>query len=118
MAMINNIQIKQVAKDVEDRGYNYDYVGIRIEEEVNSVIGTILDHQSSVWEDGNELDEKLNGVCAIDIDRVKELSNVAYNGYLGNIVLILGSEHAEYGEDAGEIIMENPVVLDIIVLED
>ena len=116
--MTNNKQLKEIANEILNREYNYEYVGVRVEEEINNEIGQIAGHTSSVWIDNVEQEEKLNGVCAINVRRADELSNSTYCGYLGNIIVVLGSERAECGEDDGEIIMEEPIILDIITVEE
>jgi hypothetical protein len=40
-----------------------------------------------------------------------------YEGYLGDTILVLGSNNAEGGNDPGEIVMIEPKVLDIIDAE-
>lgn len=113
--MVNNKQIRQLAEQLKQKEYDFEYIGIRVQEEIgNSKIGYIVRHKSNVWDDGNMLRKKLNGVCAIDINNAKMLSNVDYNGYMGNIILVLGCNEVEYGEDAGEIIMQHAKILDII----
>jgi len=108
--MTDNKTIKDIAKNIKNS--EYDFIGIRVEEEINQSIGQIVTHKSYVWDDGVQTDELINGVCAIDITQVKYLDN--FGGYFGKIVYILGSYSAEYGNDCGEIIMRDAVVLDII----
>lgn len=76
-----------------------------------------IDHKSLVWIDGEMTDEKLDGVCATDIDLddiARSLTRHSRSGYYGEHVAILAGGHSMSGEDAGEIIMENPDVIAIL----
>lgn len=110
--MIDFVQIKEIANDLKAKDFEYDYIGIRVQEELYENIGDTVNHKSYVWDDGNILDEQLDGICAIDINEAHWIGD--FGGYLGEYVLILGSYSAQYGNDPGEIIMRDAVVLDII----
>lgn len=90
----------------------YECVGIRVQEDsYGQRVGDVMDHNSRVWIDGDETEEELDGVCAIK----SNMTGVACE-YFGNTVLVLGSNCYTYGEDAGEVIMQEPTVLAIIEL--
>lgn len=86
---------------------DYDFVAVRIQE-VPFELGEI-DHVSHVWVDGNETDEELAGICGIN---VKDLQ---YAGdYYGDYAAIICGDCAMGGEDMGELIIEDPVVVEIL----
>lgn len=114
--MVRYKTIKKIAEQLLQKEFDYDYVGIRIQEEKTEKIGEIMAHKSYVWDDGEMTDERLNGVCAVDIKQAKALFD--FGGYDGDYIYILGCYHASNGEDAGEIIMTDPIVLDIIEVEE
>lgn len=73
------------------------------------------------WRDGTPTKKKLKGTSAIEISRGAyardpvgtALSQIeAYSG--GKQVILVGSEDAHKGQDPGEIVMRNPVVLKIL----
>lgn len=63
---------------------------------------------SYVWEDGNKTDEELDGVCAIDLSTINRA--ISLPQYKGNPYLIKG-EYLETGNDLGEILLANAVVV-------
>ena len=109
---MDNTTIKQLAQDAQKYIGRYGHIGIRIQTELHGAeVGEMLLHQSSIWDDGNEMDLKLDGVSAIDVTKVNRLDK--WGGYDGHYVLILGSDYATYGSDPAEIEMRNPVILEI-----
>jgi len=109
-------RIKEIAEKSQGHLNSFNFVGIRIQKfDYGLKIGQSLNHCSSVWDDGYELDELLDGVSAIDITRAKSLEK--FGGYNGNVALILGADVANGGNDVAEIIMNNPIILGIIYKE-
>lgn len=112
-------QIHEIAKDVMGKGYDFDYIGIRIQEDAyGAQPGREIDHCSHVWDDGEMLDEETNGVCAVSATLAAK-KVLGFGAYSGNVILVIGSNSAESGEDDGEIILRDaygsaPVILDII----
>jgi len=107
-------EIYEIAQKVKDIS-NYDYIGIRVQEDFNEKIGDTLTHRSFVWVDGEETTELLNGVCAVDVNRLNHTFAIGNGAYSGDVVLILGCNgYCDRGEDVAEIIMENPIIIDII----
>lgn len=106
-------ELRDMADKYSDR---YQYVGVRTQEEPFE-LGEI-DHVSSVWDDGDETDEKLNGVSTTNIHssalRMHTDSDPLYGFYFGDHKAIIAGDFAEYGEDPGEIIISDPVVVEII----
>jgi len=105
-------EIKQISKEAANENYPYDNVGIRVQESTYGLkVGDRMEHQSSVWEDGEKTVDLLNGVSAISIRGASYMSDSS--GYSGDYVLILGSDRAEGGYDPEETVMYNPTILDI-----
>lgn len=98
-------KVKEMAADIYRE---YEYIGIRIQDETPFELGN-LDHVSHVWVDGDDTGEELGGVCVIKGDRA-ELAK----SYFGDYVAIIGGNNAEYGEDNGELIISDPVVLEVL----
>ena len=97
-------KINQVA---EEAFYDYEMIAIRVQEEAFE-LGSI-DHVSHIWEDGEDTGEELDGICAIRIDQIRSASD-----YFGGHIAVLGSNSYEYGEDAGEVILQDAEVLAIL----
>lgn len=106
-------EIYEIAQKVKDNN-NFDFIGIRVQENFSEKIGDVLSHRSFVWVDGEETKELLNGVCAINANKLNFTFGLSNGGYSGDMVLILGSNDAERGEDVSEIIMKDPVIIDIL----
>lgn len=85
----------------------YEYIGIRVQE-VPFELGEMA-HKSHVWIDGDDTGEELDGVCVLRGD----YAHLAKN-YYGDHVAIIAGNSAETGEDNGEIIISDPVVLEVL----
>ncbi len=112
--MYTDADIKQIAARVlakyEDQ---YDYIGIRVQDEAhNAMVGQTYAYQSHAWIDGVQTDEHLNGVSAVSAAEASRFGT-HFGGYSGDAIIILGAYHASGGEDDGEIIMRDPMVLEI-----
>ena len=101
--------IKTAKEVAEELFYDYEKFGIRTQE-VPFSVGS-MDHVSHDWIDGDETEDELNGVCAQDVDTIEKYNNE----YFGNYVAIIAGNEYEYGEDDGEIIIRDPVVVRILV---
>ena len=86
---------------------DYDFVAVRIQD-VPFELGEI-DHVSHVWVDGNETDEELAGICGSNVKDLKYASD-----YYGNHAAIICGNRAMGGEAMGELIIEYPVVVEIL----
>lgn len=97
------INAQEIILKYEDE---YNYIGIRIQEQ-EFELGE-MDHKSLVWIDGEETDEELEGVCVIDAHK--------YNGqkYFGGHVAIVCGDMGRMGVDDGELIIADPVVVEIL----
>ena len=110
---MDNATIKQLAQDAQKYIGRCGHVGIRVQTELHgAVVGAVLLHQSSVWDDDNETDVKLDGVSAVDVSKADRL--IQWGGYDGHYAIVLGSAVATYGDDPAEIEMRNAVVLEIV----
>ena len=106
--MIN--RLKDVA---EDLFYEYEAVAIRVQETPFS-LGEI-NHVSHVWIDGEDTGKVLNGICGISAEHAEEVFKSPFAvQYFGDHAAIIAGNHYEFGEDFGEIIISDPVVVDII----
>lgn len=109
-------QIKEAIEQVkEDSGF--EFIGIRTQDEPFELGG--IDHLSHVWEDGDDTGEELNGISATNVNSpcIKMHSDEAdwrTGKYLGKHCAIIAGNHAERGEDAGEIIIVDAVVVEIL----
>lgn len=110
-------KIQEIANSIDLDEVEYDNIGIRIQSETHGLkVGDVVEHCSYVWDDGNETDEQLDGVCAVSVRSVQNHSNYGsdWGGYPGNVVVILGSNYCEGGNDVCEIIMRDAIVLGIM----
>lgn len=96
--------VEKAHEIVEKMGLDerYGYIGIRVQEE-EFELGEMT-HVSHVWDDGDDTGEELSGVCATRIQ------SSVFPQYFGNHVAIVCGDRAEYGEDDGEIIIEDATV--------
>ena len=98
-------QIKAIA---EEYSWDYAVIAIRVQE-VPFALGQI-DHHSKVWVDGDETDEELNGICGTKVECLDYISGF----YGGDHLAVIGGHTFEYGEDAGEVIIADAEVIEII----
>jgi hypothetical protein len=114
-------QITDIAKKVIEQDYDYEYIGIRVQEsDYGLTVGQEVEHVSRHWVDGNMTDDDVDGICAVSALAASQRV-LGFGAYSGNVLLVIGSNRAEYGEDPGEIILKsgwgtNPIILDIIRL--
>lgn len=112
---MTGLEIKAVAERYSN---DYDYVGIRTQERPYS-LGDI-NHQSHVWDNGDDTGEQLGGISATNIhsDAVnmhgdgKEHNRRGY--YYGDHIAIICGNAVTWGDDVGEIIIDEAVVVEII----
>lgn len=104
-----NDQMRREAKKIA-REFDLDYekIAIRVQD-VPFSIGP-MDHCSHVWVDDEETEETLDGVCGQDITTIDRYNN-NYSG--SHVALIAGNDYS-YGQDAGEIIISDAVVIAIL----
>lgn len=105
--------IKEIRAMVKANGWDLAYSTIAIRTQEQPFTLGAIDHQSSVWVDGEQTDELLDGISATTIKSDAGMGQ--HNGYyFGSHMAILGCQRAEMGEDIGEVIMDDAVVLYII----
>lgn len=111
---MTKLTAQEIMNLIEENEWNYDYdvVAIRTQE-VPFELGE-MDHKSLVWVDGEETDEELDGVSATvctNIKAVKEHTGESFGGYCGQYTAIIGGSSYTYGEDVGEVVIEDAEVL-------
>jgi hypothetical protein len=92
--------------------YDYSHYGLRVLEDLPDDAETI--GPSRRWDDNDPTDEYLEGtsVIAVDGHTIEKALKLA-TSYYGRYVVLVGSDaHAGYGEDEGEILLEDPIVLE------
>jgi len=101
------MNLKAIAAKMNDYHEMYDAVGLRVQD-VPFELGA-CDHVSRVWDDNEETEIELAGLCALMVGDIHRMDN-----YFGDHVAIVCGYEYEYGEDIGEIIICDPVVVEII----
>ena len=89
----------------------YEYVGIRVQEQ-EFELGEIT-HKSHNWGYNDNYEtvdfgEELDGICCTRLEEAEK------SEYFGDHIAVICGNHATFGEDDGEIIIEDPVVVKII----
>ena len=108
-------QIREIASKYQ--GDEYAYIGIRTQE-MPFELGQIR-HESLVWVDGDMTEEGTGGISVTSIDEPQVVMHSSeascFTGeYFGSHQAIIGSNNAAWGEDAGELIMQDSVVLEVL----
>jgi len=95
--------------------YPYPYIGVRVigkeYDNYDSEIGDIVPCSYN-WSDGEQTEERLDGTSCISIDA--QLPNSDYKGYLGNRIWIIGGYEMDKGQDEGEMIIKDAVIIKIL----
>lgn len=116
---------------------NYRYIGFRgLAEDESYTVGDTLrksfnwDYENDITTYGDDEEQQLSGTCTLgmpefvefygDEDEYEEFAELyeallerTKNAYGGNIVLVAGSG-MEHGEDEGEMIIEDAVVVEVL----
>lgn len=76
-------------------------------------------HTSNAWHDNHDSGEGIGGLCATDarskrIDMHSCEDNPAYGCYDGEHVAVIGGHEYGCGDDPSEVIISDPVVLEIL----
>lgn len=104
--------------DLDDLRFEHGYIGIRIQDDAYGLrAGDAVDHISHIWDDGVDTGEELSGVCALGANAFFRFAS--FRGrvpYIGRTVLVLGADRVSYGEDEGELVMEDATVLAVLHL--
>ena len=110
---VSNEMIARLKEVAEELYYDYEVVAIRVQDP-EFELGEI-DHKSHVWVDGDETDEELDGVCGIRSDMAERVFNSSFSCvYPGEHVAIIAGNCYTGGEDRGEVIIEDPVVVEVL----
>lgn len=106
MKELNYKEIKNRMKEIMwDEGYGVVALRAQVEPfELGS-----LDHNSVVWIDGEETEEELNGACGLALDDVQLINN-----YYNDHIAIIAGDRYEWGQDTGELIIEDAQVVEVI----
>lgn len=106
---LNREMIERIRGIVEEQElyFEYGYVGVRVQEEAFEL--GALNHCSHIWDNDEDTGEELDGACAIYVDHLEVAGE-----YYGEHVAIICGNRAEFGEDVGEIIIEDAIVAAII----
>ena len=117
--MSDDAAVSAVLSAVEAAAAEYEHVGIRITENRLEVGST--PENSRVWVDGEPTEETLNGASAVQVKpdeksvrnalRASGLIKGGRSEYYGKSVSVIGSNEMTYGEDDGEIVMSDAVVV-------
>lgn len=96
---------------------DYEIIGIRTQEEPFE-LGRI-NHTSHIWDNGDDTGDTLDGISATIINSQAIImhsdEHTYFSGfYFGNHKAIIGGNRFEYGEDDGELIIKDPVVVGIL----
>jgi hypothetical protein len=83
-------------------GLRYDSRDLQIGEELGD---------SYRWDDGEDTGEQLDGTCAIDASLEDAMSIIAAYASMGTLYLIGAKRNAMCGEDAGEIVIPEAIVI-------
>lgn len=106
--------VAQIIEKAEEFAMDYEYVAVRTQEE-SFALGEI-EHRSNVWVDGDETEEELDGLSATSVKSASVKMHASDHGaayYFGENVAIVCGNECEYGEDEGELIIEDPVCVHI-----
>ena len=110
---VSNEMIARLKEVAEELYYDYEVVAIRVQDP-EFELGE-MDHKSHVWVDGDETDEELDGVCGIRSNMAEIVFNSFFSCvYPGEHVAIIAGNRYTCGEDRGEVIIEDPVVVEVL----
>ena len=104
---VTNAMIERVKALAEELSWDYEKVCIRVQD-VPFDMGP-MDHRSHVWIDNEETEEELDGVCVLD----SAYADLAKH-YCGDHVAIIAGNEYSYGQDVGEISLQDAVVVEIL----
>lgn len=97
---------------------DFEYYGIRVDDGIAYQVGD-LTADSRVWVDGDPTDDTLDGTSTVGFRFTADASEIAAaietaQQYFGGRWYLLGGNSAEYGEDAGEVIIKDAEVVAIL----
>lgn len=106
-------EIRKIAEKYEDE---YEYVAIRTQEEPFEI--GVIEHVSSLWDNGDETEVKLNGISGTMVKseavQMHCDKGYRYGHYFGDHHAIICGNRAEYGDDVGEVVISDAVVVEVL----
>lgn len=109
-------KVQSILDELESDGKCFDRIGIRTQD-VPFELG-VIEHISHRWDDGCDTEEELPGLCVTDLfdpdERVVEEHLNGQYSAAGGYTAIVGGDFVEYGEDLGELILNNAEVICIL----
>lgn len=102
--------IRRVEDIASSALYDYEAVGVRVQD-VPFAPGPMA-HRSHVWDNGDDTGEELPGVSAMRWDSIDAAQRHGY--YYGDYVAVIAGNAWDYGEDAEEIVIHDPIVIEIL----
>lgn len=92
-------------------GSSYGWYGIRIDDRLYSVGDNMP--ASRVWDYGEPTSDYLDGTSCVGIAYTTEIDKAVKiaNLYFGDHAYLIAGDSAEFGEDEGEYIIDNAVVI-------
>lgn len=93
----------------------FAYFGIRVDENVDYKVGDYTAN-SRVWVNNEVTDEELEGTSCVGFMYADEIESAleTAKGYFGNRVYVIAGNDMEYGEDSGEYVIKDAVVVAIV----
>lgn len=108
MKLTNEI-IEQVKKIAEENDMDYECIAIRVQD-VPFELGE-MSHVSHRWDDGDDTGEELDGVSGTKVSSIKANASTTY---YGKYLAVIAGNRYTYGEDVGEVVIEDAKVIAII----
>ena len=102
--------IRRVEDIASSALYDYEAVGVRVQD-VPFAPGPMA-HRSHVWDNGDDTGEELPGVSAMRWDSIDAAQR--HGHYYGDYVAGIAGNSWDYGEDAEEIVIHDPIVIEIL----
>ncbi len=105
---VTDEMIKRAKELADELFYDFECIGIRVQDGIPFELGS-LDHTSKVWDNGEETDIDLDGVCIIGINDIENIK-----AYYGDHAAVVVGDMCEYGEDPGELVIKNAQVIEVL----
>ena len=105
---VTDEMIKRAKELADELFYDFECIGIRVQDGIPFELGN-LDHTSKVWDNGEETNIDLDGVCIIGINDIENIK-----AYYGDHAAVVVGDTCEYGEDQGELVIKNAQVIEIL----
>jgi len=98
---------------IDEAKRHYEFVGLRTVEDGHDPL-----EESKVWIDGEITEDGVGGVCATDVDEFTAYAqhnmaekNYRVGFYFGENTYIVAGNKSSYGDDLGEIVIEDAIVI-------